>query len=418
MRRDLTRRRFLGLAGAGLAIPWVAPLLDTRTAQSFRIRAVTAGVPLERASDTRPLESALAFLRDARDHLRSEAWEVQTIRVATQPLAEYLPDWSTSAGLDSLAALDAAMVDADAAFSVGPVITGDEYDARFGPWAAEAVQRTANTSFSVRVASAATGIHRRAISSAAEAIAAIGRGTPGGEGNFRFAAAAFVPSGTPFFPSAWFTEPRTFSIGLESPPLLRAIVDGGLEPDEARGALVEAMDAAIGVVVLAAEEIARRAGWRFLGVDVSPAPGLDASIGEVIERLSGAPFGSPSTLAACALLTDVLRGLAVRTCGYSGLMLPVLEDPVLARRAAEERYGISELLLYSSVCGTGLDVVPLPGAASAKAIAALVEDVAALAAKYRKPLSARLLPIPGRLAGESVSFDNPHLTEGVVMATG
>jgi uncharacterized protein (UPF0210 family) len=418
MRRDLTRRRFLGLAGAGLAIPYFAPLLGARTGKSFRIRAVTAGVPLEHASDTRPLDSALAFLRDARDDLRSGGWEVQTIRAATQPLAEYLPDWSTSAGLDSLAALDEAMVDADAAFSVGPVITGDEHDTRFGPWAADAVQRTANTSFSVRVASPASGVHRMAIRSAAEAIAAIGRGTPGGEGNFRFAAAAFVPAGTPFFPSAWFTEPRTFSIGLESPPLLGAVVTVGLDHDEARGALVEAMNSAIGEIELAAEEIARRAGWRFLGVDVSPAPGLDASIGDVVERLSGAPFGNPSTLATCALLTDVLRGLAVRTCGYSGLMLPVLEDPVLARRAAEGRYGISELLLYSSVCGTGLDVVPLPGDTSIEGIAALIEDVAALAAKYQKPLSARLLPIPGKRAGESVNFDNPYLTEGVVMATG
>lgn len=418
MRRSLTRRRFLGLAGAGLAIPWVAPLLGARTAKSFRIRAVTAGVPLESASDTEPLESALAFLRDARDALRSDGWEVQTIRAATQPLADYVPEWSTSAGLDALAALDGLMVDADAAFSVGPVITGDEHDTRFGPWAAEAVQRTANTSFTVRVASPEGGIHRMALRSAAEAIAAIGGGTPGGEGNFRFAAAAFVPAGTPFFPSAWFTEARTFSIGLESPPLLGAIVAEGLGPDEARGAMVEAMDAAIGEVEVAAEEIARRAGWRFLGVDVSPAPGLDASIGEVVERLSGAPFGSPSTLATCALLTDVLRGLAVRTCGYSGLMLPVLEDPVLARRAAEGRYGISELLLYSSVCGTGLDVVPLPGDTPVEGIAALVEDVAALATKYRKPLSARLLPIPGKSAGEVVTFDNPHLTEGVVMATG
>ena len=85
------------------------------------------------------------------------------------------------------------------------------------------------------------------------------------------------------------------------------------------------------------EEIARRTGWRYLGIDVSPAPGLEASIGEAIELLTGAPFGAPSTLAACAAITEVLKGLDVRTCGYSGLMLPVLEDPVLARRASEKR---------------------------------------------------------------------------------
>lgn len=414
----LSRRRFLGLAGAGLSLPIVHPFLVPGRRRSFRIRAVTAGAPLERASDFEPLEAAIAFLGEARDELRSRGWEVQTVRVATQPLAEYLPDWPTPAGLDAIAAMDEFMVATDAAFSVGPVIAVDEHDAAFGTWAADLVQRTANTSFSVRVASAGRGVHRMALRAAAEAIAEIGRRTPGGEGNFRFAAAAFVPAGTPFFPSAWFTERRTFSIGLESPPLLGSILSDGLDEREARAALSEGMEAAIGEVESAAEEVARREGWRFLGVDVSPAPGLDASIGEIVERLSGAPFGSPSTLAACALLTDVLRGLAVRTCGYSGLMLPVLEDPVLARRAGEGRYGVAELLLYSSVCGTGLDVVPLPGDTPVETIASLVRDVAALAAKYEKPLSARLLPIPGKGAGEVVRFDNPHLTDAVVMETG
>jgi uncharacterized protein (UPF0210 family) len=131
--------------------------------------------------------------------------------------------------------------------------------------------------------------------------------------------------------------------------------------------------------------------------------------------LSEAP-GAPSTLAACAAITDVLKGLDVETCGYSGLMLPVLEDTVLAQRATEGRYGVSDLLLYSSVCGTGLDVVPLPGDVSADTLAALVIDMAALAVKYRKPLSARLFPVPGKVAGDTVTFDNPHLTQATVMA--
>ena len=137
-----------------------------------------------------------------------------------------------------------------------------------------------------------------------------------------------------------------------------------------------------------------------------------------IETLTGAPFGAPSTLAACATITAVLKGLDVRTCGYSGLMLPVLEDTVLAQRAREGRYGVSELLLYSSVCGTGLDVVPLPGDTPAANLAATIVDVAALAVRYQKPLSARLFPAPGKSAGEPVRFDDPHLTDAVVMKLG
>jgi hypothetical protein len=123
-------------------------------------------------------------------------------------------------------------------------------------------------------------------------------------------------------------------------------------------------------------------------------------------------------LSACSTITGVLKGVDVKTCGYSGLMLPVLEDRILARRAIERRYGVSELLLYSSVCGTGLDVVPLPGDTPVASLAATIGDVAALAARYRKPLSARLFPVPGKRAGEMVSFDNPYLTTTRVMALG
>ena len=164
-----------------------------------------------------------------------------------------------------------------------------------------------------------------------------------------------------------------------------------------------------------AQAIARREGRAYLGIDASPAPGKDASIGAAIEALTGVPFGSASTLAGCAAITDVLKSLRVKTCGYSGLMLPVLEDPVLARRAAEGRFTVRELLLYSSVCGTGLDVVPLPGDTPAERLAALIEDMAALSTKLRKPLSARLFPVPGKAAGETAHFDDPFLTDSVVL---
>jgi len=120
-------------------------------------------------------------------------------------------------------------------------------------------------------------------------------------------------------------------------------------------------------------------------------------------------------LAACAAITDVLHSLSIKTCGYSGLMLPVLEDPVLARRAAEGRYSVRELLLYSSVCGTGLDVVPLAGDTRANELAASIRDVAALSTKLHKPLSARLFPVPRKKAGERAEFNNPFLTSSVVM---
>jgi uncharacterized protein (UPF0210 family) len=97
-------------------------------------------------------------------------------------------------------------------------------------------------------------------------------------------------------------------------------------------------------------------------------------------------------------------------------MLPVLEDPVLARRAAEGRFGLRDLLLFSTVCGTGLDVVPLPGDTPSDVLARVIADMAALATRLRKPLSARLFPVPGKKAGEDIALDDPHLTRSVALA--
>ena len=90
-------------------------------------------------------------------------------------------------------------------------------------------------------------------------------------------------------------------------------------------------------------------------------------------------------------------------------MLPVMEDVVLARRAEEGRYGLDELLSYSAVCGTGLDVIPLPGDITVDKLERILLDVASISLKLDKPLSARLIPIKGKKAGERVVLESRFL---------
>ena len=101
--------------------------------------------------------------------------------------------------------------------------------------------------------------------------------------------------------------------------------------------------------------------------------------------------------------------------GFNGLMLPVLEDAGLGARAAEGTLTTKDLLLYSAVCGTGLDTIPLPGDASAGQLSAVLLDVAALAVRLNKPLTARLMPIPGKAAGEVTAFDFGYFANSRVM---
>ncbi|MBI3661995.1 MAG: DUF711 family protein [Acidobacteria bacterium] len=44
----------------------------------------------------------------------------------------------------------------------------------------------------------------------------------------------------------------------------------------------------------------------------------------------------------------------------------------------------------------------------------MLADVAALALKWKKPLSARLQPVAGKKAGEMTAFDDPFLVNAVI----
>lgn len=413
----LTRRAFAGLVGATM----LAPALEGKTVttdRAFRIRTITAGIAPASVADTATLADAARFLRGARALYESAGHEVQTLRVATTPLATWLPAWAEPGAVDALDALARAAREEGVALALGPVIAEDRYSADFAPFAARLAALGSAPSFSLAVASARHGVHRATIRAAGEAIAAIARGTADGEGNFNFTAAALQPPGTPFFPAAFHDGTPAFAIGLETPDLLMRALDGLADMSDAGPAIRDALDAALAPLAELGREIAVESGRRWLGIDASPAPSPDASIGAAIERIAGVPFGGPGTAAACAAITGALRSLSVETCGYSGLMLPVLEDRVLAARAAEGRFRVADLLLFSSVCGTGLDVVPLPGDTPAATLAAIVGDVAALAHRYGKPLSARLLPLPGMRAGDPTRLGHPMLVDSVVMAAG
>ncbi len=168
----------------------------------------------------------------------------------------------------------------------------------------------------------------------------------------------------------------------------------------------------------AAEPIATLNNVRFLGIDFSlaPYPDPDRSIGTALEALGTTAVGLSGTTAAAAFLADCLDRAHYPRTGFCGLMLPVLEDSVLAKRAAEGQLDLTDLLLVSTVCGAGLDTIPLPGDVGPESIAALLVDLGALALRHNKPLTARLMPIPGKSAGDPIHFDFPYFADSRVMA--
>ena len=380
----------------------------------MRVRTITAGVAMDRITDRAPVERALELLARARKRFESAGYEVQTTRVAMPPVLAALDAKARNAALLDVADIDALVTSKGAVCSLGPVLTADRPDAGLAAWSSEMVRATKSTFFSLVVASPEGGVHARAAMVAAQVMHAVAGAVPNGKGSFRFAAAANIPAGTPFFPVGWHDGPASLAIGLESADLVRLAITGAKDIDDARRRLTERMTSELKLVETIAAEIAQAENVVYRGIDPSPAPMGDRSIGAALEALTGVPFGEAGTLRACAMVTEVLKSIPVRQCGYAGLMLPVLEDTVLSKRAIEGRYTMRDLLLFSSVCGTGLDVVPIPGDTPIETLSNIVLDVAAQSVKLKKPLSARLYLIPGAKPGDAVHTGDPMLTDAVV----
>jgi len=144
----------------------------------------------------------------------------------------------------------------------------------------------------------------------------------------------------------------------------------------------------------------------YCGIDPSANPSLDgtSSIGKAIEcSLQNQPLGSVGSISVVAAISSALRTLNVKKVGYAGVMLPVLEDLSLSKRVNEGSLGLSSLLQLSAVCGVGLDTIPISHSLTAEEIAKVVVDVGALAMRWDKPLSVRLL----RLQGEQGEIAHP-----------
>ncbi len=371
----------------------------------MKVRSVTVGADLGTGPDPAQLEPAPEFLAAVRGRLARAGYEVQTTRLALPPYTQgpqrlvdfgrRLEEVTANLGFDYV--------------SVGPVAVGEGTAGAV----ADLLAATERVFAAVEVARNGT-VDLAAVDAAARVIKAVAARTEAGFGNLRFAALANCPPGIPFLPAAYHDGgPPAVSVALEAADLAVEAF-GGDKPLEARLAAWEkAIRQAVARVGRRVRPLAVRLGWRYLGVDLTPAPFPEtpASIGEALERLGGGEAGGPGTLFLSAAVAARLRRLRVRKAGFSGLMLPILEDNVLARRFAEGKLPLAAVLACSAVCGTGLDVVPLPEDVSEAEIAAILLDVAALSAVLRKPLTARLMPVPGLKPGGQVRFDFPYFAD-------
>jgi uncharacterized protein len=387
------------------------------------VRTITLGIAEPHPLPGAVLKNAKNVLEYARARCVDAGFEVQTVRLSTRPLFDDLAAMSSVAFIGYAKELQHILDDLGIGYcSVGTAQAArPDFPLNRLQWLVDVLVPHTSLIASVQIATEEYGLRNEATQPTALIIERLSQETKGGIGNFRFGMLACVPPGCPFFPAAYHAGPTSLALGLQSASVVMEVLH--LHASEIADKLDlrlvtrwvhDTLTTRVTPVVELAQRIAQEKQVQFGGIDLSPAPMGEDSIVPALEMCGGGPLGGPGTLAAVAAMTSALKSTTLPTCGYCGVMLPVLEDAVLGQRWEEGRVNVHQLLLYSSVCGMGLDTIPLAGTTSAESIARLLLDVATLALRLRKPLSARLFPIPGKRAGERTEFVSPHLTNTVI----
>ena len=380
-----------------------------------KVRAITAFVRLDHSDFLKQIKDTVVVLRRAQSEFESKGYEVETIRITTQPLAELVSGLSEEQALAFLKNLDDLSATEKFIPNIGPALLRDSDE----PSTMRLLQRVLSTLPHLNASAIIAdedGIHWTSIRRSAELVKLVAENSPRSQGNFNFAVTAMLKPYTPFYPGSYHNgNGRQFAFGFETANIVRDVFakDKG-NVEAAISDLTAALTKHAKLADSIGNKVAAATGWTYLGLDPTATALGDVSIAGAIEAFTGARFGSSGTLTAARIITTAEKAIPVRQVGYSGLMLPVLEDKLLAQRWAESTYDVDSLLAYSAVCATGLDTVPLPGDISVEQIERIFADIASLAFKWNKPLAGRILPVKGKKAGDRTDFQNPYLFDTVL----
>jgi hypothetical protein len=285
----------------------------------------------------------------------------------------------------------------------------------------DALSATGRVCASINVASTRSGINMDAVSLMGKAIkrAAELSSDRDGLSCAKLCVFANIPQDIPFMAGAYLGagEPDSvINVGVSGPGVVKKAIDRALaeDPGLSLGSLSEVIKRTSYKVTRVGEligrEVARKLDVPFGIVDLSlaPTPNVGDSVGEIFQSLGVDSIGAPGSTALLALLTDaVKKGGAFASShvgGLSGAFIPVSEDLNIAEAVREGRLSLEKLEAMTGVCSVGLDMVAIPGDTSAETIAGIIADEMALGVINKKTTAARLIPVPGKQAGEKAWF--------------
>ena len=298
-----------------------------------------------------------------------------------------------------------------------------------------ALTETQRVCASVNVATTKAGINMDAVLEMSRAIKAAADMTADDDGLAcaKLCVFANIPQDMPFMAGAYLgvgQADAVINVGVSGPGVVKRAIErhmerhaGGDRPT--LGKIAETIKRTACKVTRVGEligrEVADNLGIQFGVVDLSlaPTPTVGDSIGEIFQALGLSHIGVPGSTAALAMLNDaVKKGGAFASShvgGLSGAFIPVSEDLNIANAAHQGYLTVEKLEAMTCVCSVGLDMVPVPGSITEQALAGIIADEMAIGMINAKTTATRIIPVPGKKAGDKVHFGG-LLGEARIMA--
>ncbi|MFH1721752.1 MAG: PFL family protein [Candidatus Altiarchaeota archaeon] len=267
----------------------------------------------------------------------------------------------------------------------------------------------------VNVASTKAGIDVDAINMIGKTIIEIAKKTKDGIGCTKFVVFANAPQDNPFMAGAFhgIGEPDfSLNIGVSGPGVVRAVVEKNPNCDLTE--LSEVVKRTTFKVTRAGEligrELAKNLGVPFGIVDISLAPTTKVgdSVAEIIEAMGVEQMGGHGSLAALMLLVDAVKKGGTMASGnvggLSGTFIPVSEDSGMVKAVEDGTLTLAKLEGLTAVCSVGLDMIAIPGDTPSETISSIIADELAIGVVNDKTTGVRIIPIPGKKAGDTVDY--------------
>jgi len=280
-----------------------------------------------------------------------------------------------------------------------------------------ALASTQRVCASVNLATSKSGINMDAVRRMGEVIKETAAKTAeqDGIGCAKLVVFCNAPEDNPFMAGAFHGPGEgesCLNVGVSGPGVIKAALESRQDAsfDEIAEIIKKTAFKITRMGELVGREAAKRLGVPFgiLDLSLAPTPEVGDSVARILEEMGLEQVGTHGTTAALALLTDLVKKGGVmasaRVGGFSGAFIPVSEDEGMAAAVASGSIGIDKLEAMTSVCSVGLDMIAVPGDTSAATISAIIADEMAIGMVNNKTTAVRIIPVPGKKAGDWAEF--------------